>query len=40
MNENNKDAIIVSLKRKRLEENNKELKKQIKINYTEIYKQL
>lgn len=42
MNENNKDAIIASLKRKikRLEEENKELKEQVKINYAEIYKQL
>lgn len=42
MNDNNKDAIIASLKRKikRLEEENKELKEQLKINYAEIYKQL
>lgn len=42
MDENNKDAIIASLKRKikRLEEENKELKEQIKINYAEMYKQL
>lgn len=42
MNDNNKDAIIASLKRKikKLEEENKELKEQIKINYAEIYKQL
>lgn len=42
MNDNNKDAIIASLKRKikRLEEENKELREQIKINYAEIYKQL
>lgn len=42
MNDNNKDAIIASLKRKikRLEEENKELKEQIKVNYAEIYKQL
>ena len=42
MNDNNKDAIIASLKRKikRLEEENKELKEQVKINYAEIYKQL
>ena len=39
MNDNNKDAIIASLKRKvkRLEEENKE---QLKVNYAEIYKQL
>ncbi|NFI83073.1 transposase [Clostridium botulinum] len=42
MNDNNKDAIIASLKRKikRLKEENKELKDQLKINYAEIYKQL
>lgn len=42
MNENNKDAIIASLKRKvkRLEEENKELKEQVKINYADIYNQL
>jgi hypothetical protein len=42
MNDNNKDAIIASLKRKikKLEEKNKELKERIKINYGEIYKQL
>lgn len=42
MNDNNKDAIIASLKRKikKLEEENKELKEQLKINYAEIYKQL
>lgn len=42
MDDNNKDAIIASLKRKikRLEEENKELREQIKVNYAEIYKQL
>ena len=42
MNDNNKDAIIASLKRKikRLEEENKELREQIKINYADLYKQL
>ena len=42
MNDNNKDAIIASLKRKikRLEEENKQLKEQIKVNYADIYKQL
>lgn len=42
MNDNNKDAIIESLKRKikRLEEENKELKEQVKINYADIYRQL
>ena len=41
-NDNNKDAIIASLKRKikRLEEENKELKEQLKVNYADIYKQL
>lgn len=42
MDDNNKDAIIASLKRKikRLEEENKDLREQIKINYAEIYRQL
>ncbi len=42
MDDTNKDAIIASLKRKikRLEEENKELREQVKINYAEIYKQL
>lgn len=42
MNDNNKDAIIASLKRKikRLEEENKELREQLKVNYADIYKQL
>lgn len=42
MNDNNKDAIIASLKRKikRLEEENKELKEQLKVNYADRYKQL
>lgn len=42
MNDNNKDAIIASLKRKikRLEEENKELKEQLKVNYADLYKQL
>lgn len=42
MDNNNKDAIIASLKRKikRLEEENKEFKEQIKVNYADIYKQL
>ena len=42
MDDNNKDAIIASLKRKikRLEEENKELREQVKVNYAEIYKQL
>jgi len=35
-------AVVASLKRKikRLEEENKELKEQLKVNYAEIYKQL
>lgn len=39
MNENNKDAIISSLKRKmkRLEEENKKLKEQLKVIYAEVY---
>ena len=42
MNDNNKDAIISSLKRKikRLEEENKELKEQVKINYAELYESI
>ena len=42
MNDNNKDALIASLKRKikKLEEENTELREQIKVNYAEIYKQL
>jgi len=40
MNENNKGAIITSLKRriKKLEEENKELREQVKISYADIYK--
>ena len=42
MDDNNKNAIIASLKRKikRLEEENKELKEQVKVNCAYIYKQL
>jgi DNA replication initiation complex subunit (GINS family) len=42
MNENNKDAIIESLKRKikKLENENKELREQLKVAYTEVYKKL
>lgn len=42
MNESNKDALIVSLKRKnqKLEEENKQLREQLKIAYTEVYKKL
>lgn len=38
----NKDTIIANLKRKikRFEEENKELKEQLKVNYAEVYKQL
>ncbi len=40
MDENNKDAIIVSLKRKikKLDEENKELCEQLKFTYAEVYK--
>jgi hypothetical protein len=42
MNENNKDALIASLKRKnqRLEKENKQLKEQLKIAYGDVYKKL
>lgn len=42
MDDSNKDAIIASLKRKikKLEEENKELKEQAKINYGKLYSQL
>ncbi|WP_099188342.1 DUF6262 family protein [Tepidibacter mesophilus] len=42
MDDNNKDAIIASLKRriKKLEEENKQLKEQVKINYGDIYKKI
>lgn len=42
MDENNKDAIIASLKRKikNLEEENKQLKEQVKISYADIYKNI
>ena len=42
MNDNNKDALIASLKRKikKLEEENKQLREQIKVNYAEMYKKL
>lgn len=42
MTDNNKDAIIASLKRKikKLEEELKQLKKQVKINYGDIYKNI
>lgn len=40
INENNKDAIIESLKRKirKLDEENKELREQLKFAYAEVYK--
>ena len=42
MDENNKDAIIASLKRKikKLEEENKQLKEQVKISYGDIYRNI
>jgi len=42
MNDNSKDAVIASLKRKfkRLEEENKELREQLKDNHAEIYNHL
>lgn len=42
MNENNKDALIASLKRKnqKLEEKNKQLREQLKVSYAEVYKKL
>ena len=42
MDNNNKDAIIASLKRKirRLEDENKQLKEQLKITYSDIYKNI
>lgn len=42
MDDNNKDAIIASLKRKikKLEEENKRLKERVKISYADIYKQI
>ena len=42
MDDNNKDAIIASLKRtiKKLEEENKKLKEQIKVNYADIYNKI
>ncbi|MBU3227775.1 DUF6262 family protein [Clostridium algidicarnis] len=42
MDENNKDAIIASLKRKikKLEEANKKLREQVKISYADFYKNI
>lgn len=39
MSDNNKDALIASLKRKikKLEDENKQLREQLKINYADIY---
>ena len=42
MNESNKDALIASLKRgnKKLEEENKQLRNQLKVAYADVYKRL
>ncbi|MED1596356.1 MULTISPECIES: DUF6262 family protein [Bacillus] len=42
INENNKDAIIASLKRKikKLEEEKKQLREQLKFAYADVYKQI
>lgn len=42
MDNNNKDAVIASLKRrmKKLEDENKKLREQLKVSYANIYKQL
>ncbi|WP_409970508.1 DUF6262 family protein, partial [Bacillus sp. Bva_UNVM-123] len=42
MNESNKDALIASLKRKnkKLEEENKQLREQLKVAYADVYKKL
>jgi predicted nuclease with TOPRIM domain len=42
MNENNKDALIESLKRKikKLEDKNKQLREQLKVAYAKVYKLL
>jgi hypothetical protein len=42
MNESNKDALIASLKRKnkKLEDENKQLREQLKVAYGDIYKKL
>ncbi|QDX94367.1 transposase [Brevibacillus laterosporus] len=42
MNENNKDAMIASLKRrlKKMEDENKQLREQLKIAYAEVYRNL
>jgi len=42
MDENNKDAIIASLKRKmkKLEEENNKLREQLKFSYAEVYQKI
>ncbi|WP_332633056.1 DUF6262 family protein [Halalkalibacter flavus] len=42
MNENNKDALIASLKRKnqKLVEENKQLREQLKVAYADVYKKI
>ncbi|MBY0595328.1 DUF6262 family protein [Bacillus bingmayongensis] len=42
MNESNKDTLIASLKRKnkKLEDENKQLKEQLKVAYADVYKKL
>ncbi|WIG40122.1 DUF6262 family protein [Bacillus toyonensis] len=42
MNESNKDALIASLKRKnkKLEDENKKLREQLKVAYADVYKKL
>jgi predicted AlkP superfamily phosphohydrolase/phosphomutase len=42
MKENNKDALIESLKRKikKLEDENKQLREQLKVAYSDVYKKL
>lgn len=42
LNDNNKDAVIESLKRKvkRLEQENKEFREQLKVAYAEVYKKI
>jgi hypothetical protein len=42
MDENNKDAIIASLKRRirKLEDENKQLREQLKVAYADVYKKI
>lgn len=42
INDNNKDATIESLKRriKKIEEENKQLRKQLKVAYVDVYKRI